>query len=395
MNECFKQALPVLKEIEAHGFEAYFVGGCVRDYYLGRTINDIDIAVSATPEEIKGIFKQTVDIGIEHGTVLVLHKHGQFEVTTFRTEGTYSDNRRPDDVQFVRSLEEDLKRRDFTMNAMALSTSFELTDLFDGRKDLLNREIRTVGCPEERFSEDALRMLRAVRFVSQLDFSIEKNTYDAIKRFASRLSHVAVERMTAEFEKLLHGPAMDRALTYTVDTGIAEWLPELITDSVVSEVKGKNWRILKAEERMLLLILTGQYQDIKAVLRPWRMSNKTIMNMVLLAGLVGTRKKRLFTKADLYYVGLEPIISAEKTAAVLENRHYDEKKIKELYNSMIIKSRTDLVFKGTHLIKWTGRSGGPWVKDCTAAIEKLILDEKLNNHLSDIRDWVETEWLQK
>ena len=167
----YQKALPILKKIEAAGFEAYFVGGSVRDVLLGQPIHDVDIATSAFPAEIKEIFPRTIDVGIEHGTVLVLDGDEQYEITTFRTESAYQDFRRPDQVEFVRSLEEDLKRRDFTINAFALKEDGEIVDLFDGLVDLENNVLRAVGNPHERFHEDALRMMRGLRFVSQLGFN--------------------------------------------------------------------------------------------------------------------------------------------------------------------------------------------------------------------------------
>ncbi len=160
----FQKALPILEKIKAAGFEAYFVGGSVRDALLNRPIHDVDIASSSYPEETKQIFERTVDIGIEHGTVLVLENGGEYEVTTFRTEDVYVDYRRPSSVSFVRSLEEDLKRRDFTVNAFALNENAEIIDKFDGLADLDNRVLRAVGKAEERFNEDALRIMRGLTF---------------------------------------------------------------------------------------------------------------------------------------------------------------------------------------------------------------------------------------
>ncbi|XJS11588.1 CCA tRNA nucleotidyltransferase [Aerococcaceae bacterium WGS1372] len=179
-DELFKKALPVLKQIESHGYEAYFVGGCVRDTLLNKTINDIDIASSARPEEIEKIFKTTFDVGKEHGTIVVLVNNEPYEVTTFRTEGDYKDYRRPDEVNFVRNLEEDTLRRDFTINAMAINGDGELFDYHGGVNDLNNKIIRCVGIAMERFEEDALRMMRAIRFASQLGFFIEEKSFEAI-----------------------------------------------------------------------------------------------------------------------------------------------------------------------------------------------------------------------
>ena len=166
----------IITTLQSHGYEAYAVGGCVRDSILGRTPGDWDITTSATPLETKALFSRTFDTGIEHGTITVLLDKEGFEVTTYRIDGEYEDSRHPKDVKFTRSLEEDLKRRDFTINAMAYNEESGLVDIFGGMEDLEKRIIRCVGNAKERFSEDALRILRAVRFSAQLDFDVEEMT---------------------------------------------------------------------------------------------------------------------------------------------------------------------------------------------------------------------------
>lgn len=193
----------IISELEKSGSEAYAVGGCVRDSILGKTPDDWDITTSASPDEVKNVFSRTIDTGIKHGTVTVrLHGNG-YEVTTFRVDGDYSDGRHPDNVEFVKNLDEDLKRRDFTINAMAYSERTGIVDLFNGRDDLEKGIIRCVGVSGERFSEDALRMMRAVRFAARFGFSIEESTYAAIKSLAPTLSKVSAERIRMEFEKTL------------------------------------------------------------------------------------------------------------------------------------------------------------------------------------------------
>ena len=201
----YQKALPLLKKIEEAGFEGYFVGGSVRDVLLGQPIHDVDIATSAFPAEIKHIFPRTIDIGIEHGTVLVLDGDESYEITTFRTESTYQDFRRPDQVAFVRSLEEDLQRRDFTINAFALKEDGAIVDLFGGLNDLDNQVLRAVGNPYERFHEDALRMMRGLRFVGQLGFTLEEKTKASIIENHALLAKISVERITVEFVKFLLG----------------------------------------------------------------------------------------------------------------------------------------------------------------------------------------------
>lgn len=193
----------ILNTLEGAGFEAYIVGGCVRDSILGRTPSDWDITTSALPAQVKSLFPNTADNGIKHGTVMVI-KHGRAcEVTTYRIDGIYKDGRHPESVCFTPSLEEDLKRRDFTVNAFAYSERTGIVDLFDGLSDLKSGIVRAVGDPKKRFSEDALRMMRAVRFSAQLSFKIEKDTENAIRGFAKQLSLISRERILAEFEKTL------------------------------------------------------------------------------------------------------------------------------------------------------------------------------------------------
>ena len=198
-----KKVTMILNNLKLHGYEAYAVGGCVRDSILARKPEDWDITTSARPEEIKRLFKRTVDTGIEHGTVTVLIGKDQFEVTTYRIDGEYEDSRHPREVRFTRCLEEDLKRRDFTINAMAYNDEERLVDVFGGMQDLNHHLIRCVGNPRERFSEDALRILRAVRFSAQLGFPIEEQTAEAIREQADTLKNISAERIQVELVKLL------------------------------------------------------------------------------------------------------------------------------------------------------------------------------------------------
>ena len=197
------KAAEIIRELAANGFEAYAVGGCVRDSILGREPEDWDITTSARPEQVKQIFSRTVDTGIEHGTVTVLMDKDAFEVTTYRVDGEYEDHRHPKEVTFTASLEEDLKRRDFTINAMAYNPETGLVDIFHGMEDLERKVIRCVGNPGERFDEDALRILRAIRFSAQLGFSIDEATKAAMSERVEALREVSAERIRVELVKLL------------------------------------------------------------------------------------------------------------------------------------------------------------------------------------------------
>lgn len=216
----------ILRVLENQGFEAFIVGGCVRDSILGRRPDDWDITTSARPEQVKALFRRTVDTGLKHGTVTVLMDKESYEVTTYRIDGEYEDGRHPKEVAFTASLEEDLKRRDFTINAMAYHPDRGLVDLFRGMDDIRAEIIRCVGNPLERFGEDALRILRAVRFSAQLGFSIEEETKKGIEELAPNLKLVSAERIQTELVKLLVSPHPDYFLT-AYETGITrQFLPE-------------------------------------------------------------------------------------------------------------------------------------------------------------------------
>ncbi|MDR1801787.1 MAG: CCA tRNA nucleotidyltransferase [Lachnospiraceae bacterium] len=216
----------IIGTLTRYGFEAYAVGGCVRDAILGRTPNDWDITTNALPEEVKNLFRRTVDTGIKHGTVSIMIDKERFEVTTYRTDGEYEDFRHPSEVTFTKSLKEDMLRRDFTINAMAYNEKDGLVDFFEGQRDLKKGIIRAVGVPGERFSEDALRILRALRFSAQLGFLIDEETKAAMKDLAPLLVNISAERIQEELIKILLSDRPD-ILREAYEIGITkEFLPE-------------------------------------------------------------------------------------------------------------------------------------------------------------------------
>lgn len=216
----------ILDTLHKEGYEAYIVGGCVRDMILGQEPHDFDITTSAEPMEVKALFRRTIDTGLQHGTVTVLMNGEGYEVTTYRIDGSYLDSRRPESVTFTKSLEEDLKRRDFTINAMAYSEEDGVVDLYGGAEDLKKGIVRCVGVPQERFTEDALRMLRAVRFAARFGFEIDTETEKAIRELSHRITNISAERIHMELSKTLCSPNpgyMDRLVTYGL---IGHVLPE-------------------------------------------------------------------------------------------------------------------------------------------------------------------------
>ena len=229
----------IIDNIRSHGYEAFIVGGCVRDAVLGRIPGDWDITTSAKPEQVKEIFGKTVDTGLKHGTVTII-KHGKgYEVTTYRIDGEYLDGRHPETVEFTPDLREDLKRRDFTINAMAYSHETGIVDEFEGMEDLKRRVIRCVGRAGDRFTEDALRILRAVRFAAQLDFVIEDETYKAIVKIAPNLTHVSKERIQVELTKLLLSDHPEK-IWMVDETGIADYVTSGFPEVFERELEREN-----------------------------------------------------------------------------------------------------------------------------------------------------------
>lgn len=228
----------ILKKLIDGGFEAFAVGGCVRDTLLGRMPEDWDITTSAKPEQVKQIFGRTIDTGLQHGTVTVLRDHIGYEITTYRIDGEYEDGRHPKEVSFTSDLKEDLRRRDFTINAMAYSHETGIVDIFGGMEDLKNGVIRCVGEPMERFTEDALRILRAIRFSAQLDFVIEEKTYRALSRIAPNLALVSKERIQVELTKTLLSAHPERAVLVE-ETGMSRYLSKTFPAIFEKQAEGE------------------------------------------------------------------------------------------------------------------------------------------------------------
>jgi tRNA nucleotidyltransferase (CCA-adding enzyme) len=235
-----KELLQIAKVFEQNNLQCFCVGGAVRDLLLKRLVTDFDIATDARPEEIRDLFKRTIPTGIKHGTVTILFGEHKFETTTFRIDGDYSDKRKPDSVVFTPSIEEDLKRRDFTINAIAYDLSkHKLFDPNHGQEDLKKKTIRAIGDPYSRFEEDALRLLRACRFAAQLDFTLEQKTFEAITGLSSNIKNVSQERIRDEFVKILKSDNPVSGFEYMKDSGLlAHVLPEL------DECRGINQRSL-------------------------------------------------------------------------------------------------------------------------------------------------------
>ena len=286
----------IMDTLTSAGYEAYCVGGCVRDSLLGRAPEDWDITTSALPEQVKSLFSNTVDTGIQHGTVMIVMKGVGYEVTTYRIDGKYLDGRHPEQVTFTRSLEEDLKRRDFTINAFAYRDGVGIVDLFGGMDDLEKKVVRAVGDPDARFTEDALRIMRAIRFAAQLGFTVEENTYAAIRRHSANLANVSMERIRVEFEKTLMSQNCGRVNEF-FQLGMGEYIlpgyakkcgnfDEEIAACLPNEREKDALRYL----RLAILLKELSEEEAKDALRAMKYDNKT---KAAVAGILRYKDKQL------------------------------------------------------------------------------------------------------
>ena len=281
MEKIFTDIPAPIKEIarilNMEGFQCFLVGGSVRDSIMGFTPNEYDIATNAKPEDVQRIFKYTIPTGIKHGTILVILDDMHVEITTFRSDGNYSDGRHPDKVEYTASIEDDLPRRDLTINAMAYNVlDGTLIDMFDGMKDIKNKIIRSVGHPYERFTEDGLRIMRAIRFATKLNFNIEKETFEAICHSTGMLTSIAYERIREEFNRILISDNPFRGIELLRKTGILVLImPELMQGFGVSQNKFHKYDVyyhilhtiqavepLETEELTLLVRLAALFHDI-------------------------------------------------------------------------------------------------------------------------------------
>ncbi|KXT76481.1 CCA tRNA nucleotidyltransferase [Streptococcus sp. DD12] len=379
----FQEALPILEKLQAAGFEAYFVGGSVRDVLLERPIHDVDIATSAYPQETKSVFPRTVDVGIEHGTVLVLDGEREYEVTTFRTEDVYVDYRRPSAVTFVRSLKEDLKRRDFTVNALALNEQSEIIDLFDGMTDLQQKVLRAVGVADERFKEDALRIMRGFRFAASLDFAIASDTFTAMKAHAPLLEKISVERSFIELDKLLLAPQWRKGLRALLDCQSQNYLPHLAIycDSLhtLMERLAADFRFSASEQAWAsLFIWQSEVPDVRQFLKDWKTSNEFQKKVSAIVSAFRLRQGASLSAWDLYAFGTETLLLVEDLRKGL-GLPTDYDRIYALEAGLVIHSKKDMCLNGRDLMETYGLAAGPHLGHILDDLEKAMVMGRLAN----------------
>lgn len=392
LPEIFVKAMPVLRTLEDAGFEAYFVGGSVRDVLLHRHVHDVDITTSAYPEEVKELFDKSIDTGIKHGTVTVLYGGESYEITTFRTESGYQDFRRPDHVTFVQNLDEDLKRRDFTINALAMDMHGDIVDLFNGIEDLKNHIIRAVGNPEKRFHEDALRMMRAVRFMSQLEFKLEEKTEQAIKDNHELLKKISVERIREEFVKMGLGPFSRQAFQIFLDTQLSEDVPDFAGKKDLLQVYPQ----LKFSPTMetslwavIIILLKVSNENIGKFMRDWKNSNAMTENVEQIIKMFDLIADHVPTDYELFEAGEDIIINTIDVADIL-GQPVSSEALVDRYLALPIKTPSELAVDGRFLIKRGMRPGAQLGRTLNQIRKKVVAceiensEEAIEQYLDDL-----------
>jgi len=392
LPEIFVKAMPVLRTLEDAGFEAYFVGGSVRDVLLHRHVHDVDITTSAYPEEVKELFDKSIDTGIKHGTVTVLYGGESYEITTFRTESGYQDFRRPDHVTFVQNLDEDLKRRDFTINALAMDMHGDIVDLFNGIEDLKNHIIRAVGNPEKRFHEDALRMMRAVRFMSQLEFKLEEKTEQAIKDNHELLKKISVERIREEFVKMGLGPFSRQAFQIFLDTQLSEDVPDFAGKKDLLQVYPQ----LKFSPTMetslwavIIILLKVPNENIGKFMRDWKNSNVMTEKVEQIIKMFDLIADHVPTDYELFEAGEDIIINTIDVADIL-GQPVSSEALVDRYLALPIKTPSELAVDGRFLIKRGMRPGAQLGRTLNQIRKKVVAceiensEEAIEQYLDDL-----------
>ena len=386
----FTAAFPVLKQLEQAGYEAYFVGGSIRDLILKRPIHDIDIATSAYPAEVKRIFPKTIDTGIKHGTVTVLNDGASYEITTFRTESGYQDFRRPDHVTFVQNLAEDLKRRDFTINALAMNRAGEVIDLFNGLGDLQKHLIKAVGDPMKRFHEDALRMMRAVRFMSQLNFDLESQTKEAVSDLHQLLSKISVERIRDEFVKMGTGTNSRAAFKIFLQTKLSESVPDFAGKSDLLAIYPKlkfNPSLETSLWSIIIILLKISDNQIARFMRDWKNSNAMTEKVRKIVALFDLISEKSPSDLELFNAGKDILLNTIDVAHIL-GQPVNSEALVDRYTALPIKSMSELAIDGQFLIA-NGIKPGPKLGQILNQIKQKVIAGELDNSEDEIQEYLQ------
>lgn len=360
-------ALKLLKEINDNGYEAYIVGGYVRDYLLGIESNDIDICTNATPKDVKELFKDSCLPSEDYGSVTVVVKGVNYEITTFRKDIGYNDNRHPNEIKYIDNLDEDLLRRDFTINTICMDKDGYIIDKLGGKKDLESRIIKTVGNSEDKFSEDSLRILRAIRFATILDFDLDEEVKEAIIKTGKLLSNLSYNRKKSELDKIFTSPNFRKGIQLLLDLGLDGILeiPNLykVLDSDVSSSIG-IWSILNVGDKY-----------------PFNKNEFDIIDNVNKVVELDNLNPSVLYKYGLYVNSVAGKIKKD-----------DIKRITETYNNLIIKSRKEINITAEEIMAILNRAPGEYLKDIYDDLEEEILYNRLENDKMSISKYIKDKY---
>lgn len=364
----------VIEKLKKNNYEAYYVGGCVRDHLLGLPINDIDITTSALPYQVLNLFRAE-PTGAKYGTVTITDERINIEVTTFRTEEGYADFRRPDTVQFTVDVLEDLKRRDFTINGLIMDERNKIYDYVDGLKDLKAKVIRAIGDANERFNEDALRLLRAIYFQAKLGFEIEEETFLKMKENAHLITHLPNERIHSEMLKILKSKHQVKAIKSLRAANLHKYIPgfekgiEYITDNIDFHLYN---------DAFFSLVFSFN----KGVPKEWKFSNLQLNRYQKVVKLVND--EAIIDDFVLFEYGLEISVLANRVLFLLNKQQPRKNEIEKMFLELSIKSITDLNIRGSDILKLTDKKQGAWLKKILDELIYLVLSKKLKNKHEDL-----------
>ncbi len=369
MDKYFEKAKEVVLKLKSSGYDSYFVGGYIRDKLLGIPSNDIDITTNATPNEVIALFSNVKETGKKYGSVTVLKDEFKYEVTTFRNDGEYLDNRHPKKVAYSKNILDDLSRRDFTINALIMDEHEKISDFYNSIEDLNNKLIRTINNPLKRFKEDSLRMLRAFRFVSKLGFDIEEKTLEAIKELRYLIKNISIERVMVELDKIFKGKYRNKALKYLITTSVDQELYGL--SKGLKYISRTNNELSFLEGYIICYIL----DDIEDV---FRFSNKNKRLIEQVTNLHEVVKEDNFNKFIVYVNGLETSLLTNKINVILGYQD-QEKLIRKLYDELPIKDVCDLAFKGQDILWLTPLRKKSWIGIIVDDLKYNVIVGKLPN----------------
>lgn len=376
--DAIKQSFYVMRALKKQNFEAYFVGGCVRDYLLKRDTIDVDIATNANPYKVMDITKAK-PTGLPYGTVSIQKDKFKIEITTYRRDGKYTDNRHPDEVIPVQTIEDDVKRRDFTINGLAMNDLYQIFDYVGGKEDLRLKIIRAIGNPDERFQEDSLRILRAAYFQAKLGFQIEKETRLSMVNNKALLRNLPNERVFTELIKMLKEPNQLTALKTLDTTGISKELPGL--------EKGIRFIIDNMKEPLFIDAFFALSFTLNGSVPPaWKFSNIARLKYEKVVEL--TNRNQPLSDVDLFTQGLEICLLTNKVSFLLGRSTNQKRALEERFEKLPIKSALDLKLRGSDLITILNKKQGAWVSKYIDEMVYAVLENKVENTFEALKLYI-------